>query len=247
MSTDDGRALLASVDGEVAASFTAGRSRGRSRKRTFDAILEGFQGAQRLFGKAGALEDCSDNVGHALVWRALETKPEARTLPSERTCGLCPARSASAMRQHCRLALDVTTCVFGAVCWARCTKPEEARGQRDRLRGPIPVKCRTGSCVRHVCDLCGRRGRWPLAYYKGLDRPERRSQRCCGSGVFAGMLAVSYRAIRERNPRICEAVETGNGRHREPFVGRCARSGRPLRGGDGARLPGCGGQTASAC
>ena len=46
-----------------------------------------------------------------------------------------------------------------------------------------------------------------LAYYKGLD--DWNDDRSVRARAFAGMLAGSYRAIRERNPRICEAVETG--------------------------------------
>ena len=116
-------------------------------------------------------------------------------------CGLCRAIG-ERCGQHCRLALTYDL-VFLALLLGSLYEPEEREG--EGRCAPHPVKAHgfvRSACIDYAADVTV-----ALAYYKGLD--DWNDDRSVRARAFAGMLAGSYRAIRERNPRICEAVETG--------------------------------------
>ena len=116
-------------------------------------------------------------------------------------CGVCRALG-ERCGQRCRVALtyDMT---FLALLLGSLYEPEEREG--EGRCAPHPVKAHgfvRSACIDYAADVTV-----ALAYYKGLD--DWNDDRSVRARAFAGMLAGSYRAIRERNPRICEAVETG--------------------------------------
>lgn len=116
-------------------------------------------------------------------------------------CGLCRAIG-ERCGQHCRLSLTYDL-VFLALLLGSLYEPEEREG--EGRCAPHPVKAHgfvRSACIDYAADVTV-----ALAYYKGLD--DWNDDRSVRARAFAGMLAGSYRAIRERNPRICEAVETG--------------------------------------
>ena len=119
----------------------------------------------------------------------------------EAYCGLCRALG-DRCGQRCRLALtyDLT---FLAVLLDSLYEPEETRGEGRCV--PHPVKAhgfvRT-SCTDFAADVTV-----ALMYYKALD--DWHDDRSVRGRAFATALAGPYDAVKERNPRICAAMEAG--------------------------------------
>ncbi|MFR1640283.1 MAG: DUF5685 family protein [Eggerthellaceae bacterium] len=115
-------------------------------------------------------------------------------------CGLCRAIG-ERCGQHCRLALTYDL-VFLALLLGSLYEPEEREG--EGRCAPHPVKAH--GFVRSACiDYASRRDGGACV----LEPDDWNDDRSVRARAFAGMLARIHRAIRERNPRICEAVETG--------------------------------------
>lgn len=133
---------------------------------------------------------------------SLESLDEAERERYHRAyCGLCRAIG-ERCGQRCRLALTYDL-VFLALLLGSLYEPDEHVGEGRCV--PHPVKphgfVRT-DCIDYAADVTV-----ALAYYKGLD--DWHDDRSMRARAFAGALAGPYRAIRERNSRMCEAIETG--------------------------------------
>lgn len=116
-------------------------------------------------------------------------------------CGLCRAIG-QRCGQRCRAALTYDL-VFFALLLGSLYEPEERAGEGRCVPHPVkPHGFVSTACIDYAADVTV-----ALAYYKALD--DWNDDRSVRARAFAGALAGPYRGIHARNPRICEAVETG--------------------------------------
>ncbi len=116
-------------------------------------------------------------------------------------CGLCRALG-DCCAQRCRLALSYDM-VFMALVLGSLYEPAEQQGIGRCL--PHPVKPR--AFVRTPYLDYAADATVALAYYKALD--DWHDDRSVAGRAFAAALAGPYRKVRERNARLCQAVEEG--------------------------------------
>lgn len=116
-------------------------------------------------------------------------------------CGLCRVLG-ERCGQRCRLALTYDL-AFLSLLLSSLYEPEQQQGQGRCL--PHPMKSHAfvyTECTAYAADVTV-----ALAYYKALD--DWHDDRSVRARTAMVALAGPYRAVSERNPRICRAIETG--------------------------------------
>lgn len=116
-------------------------------------------------------------------------------------CGVCRALG-ERCGQRCRVALtyDMT---FLALLLGSLYEPEERRGCKRCAPHPLkPHEYACSECVDYAADMTV-----VLVYHKCLD--DWNDDRSGWARAYAALLEKSYRAVRERHPRTCAAIEEG--------------------------------------
>ncbi len=116
-------------------------------------------------------------------------------------CGVCRALG-ERCGQRCRVALtyDMT---FLALLLGSLYEPDERQGSRRCAPHPVRPHAYLGSdCIDYAADMTV-----ALVYHKCLD--DWRDDRSGWARAYASLLGKAYRAVGERHPRACAAIEEG--------------------------------------
>lgn len=139
-------------------------------------------------------------------------------------CGVCRALS-ERCGQRCRVALtyDMT---FLALLLGSLYEPDERQGCKRCAPHPLrPHGYLCSECVDYAADMTV-----ALVYHKCLD--DWRDDRSGWARAYAGLLGKSYRAVRERHPHACAAIEEGLA-----DIGRLEQAAATAESADGAPPP----------
>ena len=139
-------------------------------------------------------------------------------------CGVCRALS-ERCGQRCRVALtyDMT---FLALLLGSLYEPDERQGCKRCAPHPLrPHGYLCSECVDYAADMTV-----ALVYHKCLD--DWRDDRSGWARAYAGLLGKSYRAVRERHPHACAAIEEGLA-----DIGRLEQAAATAERADGAPPP----------
>lgn len=133
--------------------------------------------------------------------RTEELSSEERDRYQALYCGLCRALGRR-FGQRCRVSLTYDM-VFLAMILGSLYEPQEAAG--CKRCAPHPLKAHQyvrSECIDYAADMTV-----ALVYHKCLD--DWNDDRNAAARAYAQLISAPYRAVRERHPRACTAIEEG--------------------------------------